>query len=272
MPESQISPSALQMYDHVFAEFYDYHAHRGGDDIAFYVDLAQAAGGRVLELGCGTGRVLLPVARAGVPITGVDRSPAMLAVCERKLSQETQPLRKSVALVQDDLCQFHLGASFSLVIVPFGPFQALLEVEQQLACLRLIHEHLEPGGRLVIDIQNPSLYPLLTDGDDGPTGGSFDTAEGQSGEWSLQNASVDVWKQIVYEELVYEVRGAGGETERLVYPDVIRFYYRHELEHLLARTGFALTGLYGDFQYTEYDSESLDTGYPGDMIAVAARS
>jgi len=255
------------MYDRVCAEFYDYHAHRSGDDIPFYVDLARAAGGRVLELGCGTGRVLLPVARAGV-----DRSPSMLAVGQRKLSQETEDVQQRVELVRQDICQFRLEDSFSLVIIPFGPFQALHEVEQQLACLHCLHQHLEPGGQLVIDIQNPSLYPLLAEDDDQPIGGSFDTVEGQYVEWQLQNASVDVWRQIVYEELVYEVRRSTGEIERLAYRDVIRFYYRHELEHLLARTGFALTTLYGDFLCTEYDSESLDTGYPGDMIAVATRS
>jgi len=271
MPASQSPSSPPEIYDRVSAEFYDYHAHRGGDDIPFYVDLARAAGGRVLELGCGTGRVLLPLARAGVPITGVDRSPAMLVVCERQLSQETEDVQQRVDLVRQDLCQFHLGASFALVFIPFGPFQSLLEVEQQLSCLRLVREHLEPGGRLVIDIQNPNLYPLLTDGDDQLIGGAFDTAAGQHVQWKVQSASVDVWKQIVYEELVYEVRGAGGEVECLVYPDVIRFFYRCELEHLLARSGFALTGLYGDFLFTEYDSENLDTGYPGDMIAVATR-
>ena len=272
MPGLQSRPDALEMYDGVCAEFYDYHAHRGGDDIPYYVDLARAAGGQVLELGCGTGRLLLPIARAGVPITGVDLSSPMLAICQRKLSQEIEDVQQRVKLERQDICQFHLEDGLTLVIIPFGPFQALHEVDQQLACLHCIHRHLEPGGRLVIDVQNPNLYPLLDEGGDQSIGGAFSTSAGQSVQWHVQSASVDVWKQIVYEELVYEVREASGQVERLVYPDVIRFYYCHELEHLLARTGFTLTALYGDFLHTEYDSDSLDTGYPGDMIAVAVRS
>ena len=146
--------SVADLYDHVTP-------YRDRPDVAFFVDAASTAGGPVLELGCGTGRVLIPTARAGIDIVGLDSSPRMLDVCRQRLLDEPEAAQKRVTLVQSEMQQFDLGRSFTLVTIPFRPFQHLLTVEDQLACLASIRRHLVEGGRLIFDVFNPSLDALV---------------------------------------------------------------------------------------------------------------
>src|SRR5690242_27783 len=120
-------------------------------DLQFWVDLCREAGD-ALELGCGTGRVLIPAAQTGCTITGVDQSPHMLARCRSKIREE---IRDRITLVEGDITDFHLGRKFKLAIVPFRPFQHLITVAEQMGLLASVREHLEPGGRLVFDVFNP---------------------------------------------------------------------------------------------------------------------
>jgi len=120
------------------------------DDIPFYVELAKQAaanGEAVLELGCGTGRVTIPIAQAGVEIVGLDNAPAMLDVARRKAAAAGVDVRWVTA----DMRSFRLEQRFGLVIIPFRSFLHLLTDADQLACLARVHEHLLPGGRLALN-------------------------------------------------------------------------------------------------------------------------
>jgi SAM-dependent methyltransferase len=126
------------------ADLYDYVVpYRSRPDVAFFVDAAREAGSPVLEVGCGTGRVLIPTARAGIEIVGLDASAAMLAVCRSHLRDEPAPVQSRVQLVQADMRTFDLHRAFTLVTIPFRPFQHLVTVEDQLSCLGSIRRHLE---------------------------------------------------------------------------------------------------------------------------------
>ncbi len=81
----------MNEYDHIDAAFYDYHSTGQEGDVEFYVAEAQAAGSTVLELGCGTGRISIPIAQAGVPVVGLDRAPAMLDIARAKVARRRQP-------------------------------------------------------------------------------------------------------------------------------------------------------------------------------------
>src|SRR5687768_15985173 len=141
------------LYDHVVP----YHDRA---DVAFFVEAAVVAGGPVLEVGCGTGRILIPTARAGVDVTGVDLSPRMLDVCRRRLDGEPEQVRRRARLVQADMRRFDLEQRFTLVTMPFRPFQHLLTVEHQLTCLANVRAHLADAGTLIVDLFNPSLDML----------------------------------------------------------------------------------------------------------------
>lgn len=138
-------------------------------DISFYVEEGRRTREHILEVGCGTGRILLPLARAGARITGIDGSREMLARCQTKLDSEPAELRSRVALQHADVRRLDLGKRFALVIAPFRVFQHLTSMDDQLAALGAIARHLTPGGRLVFDVFNPSVYgdfdrsPLVDD-------------------------------------------------------------------------------------------------------------
>ncbi|HEX6942215.1 MAG TPA: class I SAM-dependent methyltransferase [Gemmatimonadaceae bacterium] len=251
------------------AEFYDYvvpYATRG--DVEFYVDEALAANGPVLELGCGTGRVLIPIARAGVTIHGLDGSPTMLARCMEKLEAEPANVRSRVALHQGDMRSFKLQKQFSLITIPFRPFQHLLMVEDQLDCLRCIHSHLVDDGRMILDLFNPSLdmlvnRPLGVEMIEGPP---FEMPDGRSVTRSFKVSNPDRFEQINDIEMIYNVTHKDGRTERQVHAFRMRYFFRYEAEHLLARAGFAVEQLYAG-----YDRSAYGSTYPGELIFIARK-
>jgi SAM-dependent methyltransferase len=255
-----------ELYDKLSSEFYDYHAKRG--DIEFFVDYALESGGPVLELGCGTGRVLIPTARAGVEITGLELSGEMLKICRAKLQAEPEEVRSRASLVRADMRDFELKRRFSLVTITYGPFNNLLTIREQLDCLACIYRHLEQGGRLVFDVffAGPDILairettPIVTD----PP--PFLMPDGRSVTWGLRFRDVDYHNQIIHEELLYDIRYPDGRRERLVYPSPLRFFFRFEVEHLLARAGFTVEAVYADFNRTPFGAKP-----PEELIFVAKK-
>ena len=147
----------VAVYDAVYADV---------DDASLWSALAAVADGPVLELGCGTGRVLLPLARDGYEITGLDLSPEMLAFCREKLEGESAETRDRVSLLAADMASFDLGRDFGAIFCAFNSFHHLRTVEQQLACLERCRAHLAPGGLLVLDLFNPDPAPTDAPGDE----------------------------------------------------------------------------------------------------------
>src|SRR5262245_12620766 len=110
----------------------------------FYVDLAKAASGPVLDVACGTGRILLPCLQAGVEVEGLDLFPGMLT----RLREKASGLGLNPTLHQADMAKFRLGRRYALIIIPFNAFVHNLTTDDQLACLGACREHLQPGGLL----------------------------------------------------------------------------------------------------------------------------
>jgi SAM-dependent methyltransferase len=254
------------------AEFYDHFApYKERTDVAFFVQAAQESGGPVLEVGCGTGRVLIPTARAGIEITGLDLAESMLAVCRGRLAAESEAVQARVRLVQADMRNFDLSnhlPPYKLVTLPFRPFQHLLTVEDQLACLANIHRHLAPGGRLILDLFNPSLNYLTSDtlGQESSEEPEFSMPDGRRVVRRAKIVARDYFTQINQVELIYYVTHPDGRTERLVHPFPMRYLFRFEAEHLLARAGFEVEQVYAD-----YDRNPYGSNYPGELIFVARK-
>ena len=222
----------------------------------------------MLELGCGTGRVLIPTARAEVSITGLDLSERMLEICRQKLAQEAPEVQARVELVHGDIRSFDLGRPFKLTTIPFRPFQHLLTVEEQLACLSCVHRHLEPSGRFVIEAFNPNLKRLLDSGSgqEEVEEPSFLMPDGRRVVRTTRNASVDLRRQVIDAEITYYVTHPDGKQESHVHAFPFRYLFRYELEHLLARAGFQVEALYGDFDRSPYGAKE-----PGELIFVARK-
>jgi SAM-dependent methyltransferase len=243
--------------------------YRERPDVAFYVEAAQRSGGPVLEVGCGTGRVLIPTARAGIEIVGFDLSESMLDVCRKRLSREPDEVQARAQLVEGDMRAFDLGQTFPLVTTPFRPFQHLTTVADQLACLSSIRRHLADGGRLILDIFNPSLEALTRDnvGEEFGDEPAFTTPDGRQVIRRHKIVSRDLFRQMLQVEMIYYVTHPDGREGRLVHAFAMRYLFRYEAEHLLARAGFEIEHLYADFDKSPYGSK-----VPGELIFVAQKA
>jgi SAM-dependent methyltransferase len=252
-----------------FGTFYDavpLYSTRG--DVGFYVEEAERAGASsaVLEIGCGTGRLTLPLARAGHAVTGIDLSPAMLARARSKLEAEPPDVRARVALLETDARRMALPPSpaFDLAIAPFRVMQHFLTIEDQLDVLTHVRERLRAGGRFVFDVFNPS-YPLMTrdrsaEAEDTPEQALPD---GRTLRRTVRVLAVHWVEQVSDLELIYYVR-TGDRVERIVQEFQMRWFTPAELTHLVSRAGFRLEAMHGGF-----DRRALDDGAPEIIVVVS---
>src|SRR5947208_15283174 len=140
------------LYDSFIADYYDESpiVRQRTQDVAFYRDAVREFGDPVLELGCGTGRITMALAEAGKRITGLDLSERMLERAVKKRAALRVEARERLHLIQGDMAWFDLGDKFRLVIIPFRPFQHLLEVRQQVDCLDCVQVSLAARWRLIL--------------------------------------------------------------------------------------------------------------------------
>lgn len=238
-----------------FARFYDsVPIYRDRKDVDFYVERAKAAGGPVLELGCGSGRILVPTARAGVSIVGLDASPGMLALCRERVD---------APLVCADMRNFSLGKKFALITIPFRPFQHLLDVEDQMACLGAIRSHLVSGGALVFDVFDPDLKKIAAEESALVLEFSFSLPDARQVQRSFRRLEHDRARQVQKLEFVHEILETGEKFSAVIF---MRYFFRYELEHLLARCGFQVEQVYGDF-----DGRPVGPGTP-ELIFVTRKA
>jgi SAM-dependent methyltransferase len=263
-------------YEPFIAEYYDFiplYANRA--DLAFYLHWARRAGGAILELGCGTGRILIPTAVAlaevegapRFPIVGLDLSEPMLAKCRQKLARQAKAVQQRVRLVHGRMTDFDLGEVFSLVTAPFRCFQHLLRVEDQLATLHCVHRHLRMGGKFILDVFQVLPQALLDpewtkEREDTPT---VELPDGRKLRRTNRVIAFHRAEQYNEIEMIYYVTHPDGRTERLLQVFSFHYFFRYEVEHLLERCGFRLVELFGN-----YDGSPLSNDSP-EMIFVAEK-
>jgi SAM-dependent methyltransferase len=216
----------------------------------------------VLEIACGTGRVLLPLARAGVPVAGLDVSEAMLAVAGRKLEGEPAEASARVTLVHGDMTQFELGRQFELIIIPFSAFQVLLTRADQRACLERCRAHLATGGKLAIDVFNPRLSRLASPAPvaEGPE--EFSGPDGETVRWSGET-EYDLANQLLRSQWRYERTSSRGETTISEHLLALHYFFRFEMEWMVEACGFEIESLYGDFEHNEFTADSPEMVFVG---------
>ncbi len=205
----------------------------------FYRDLAREAGGPVLELACGSGRLTLPLAREGYPVTGLDGSPSMLASARAKARRENLPIR----FVQGDMQAFDLRPQrFALIILACNSLAHLTTTESLRACLRAVRRHLAPDGCFAFDIVHPDPGQLARPGtkaerlDLGPNPSSGIAIEEWSSYDPIEQVRTAAWR-------ICDPRIGVREIQ----PLRLRLIFPQELQLLLAAEGLELVARYGDF-------------------------
>ncbi len=229
------------------APFYDLEYEGYDADLTLYLELARRAGGPILELGCGTGRVALALAREGYRVVGIDNSPAMLARAEAKLSPQ---LRDRVAFIRADMAAFDLEERFGLAIIPLGTFGHLTSPAAQRRCLETVRRHLGPNGRLALDLPNP-IAPGFLDDDPALVLHWVRVEDGRTLSKYISRR-VDPAQQLERFTCFYDETGPSGDLKRTVFTYELGFLFRREAEYLLGLAGFEVEQVWGDYDLGPY--------------------
>jgi SAM-dependent methyltransferase len=242
-------------------ELYDLFTGGGllAGDVDFYLDCARRIGGPILELGTGTGRVLVPLASEGYEVLGVDLSRAMLSRAAAKL-RERPELTDRARLVEGDMTSFDLGQRFALVLVPARSFQHVVTPEGQRMTLNCIRQHLIPGGHLILDLFDPNFELLFADNRAIPPKEERHPRSGHLVRRTVIARQTDPFRQTVHEILRFEeVDQAGNVMDREETSWSLRWSTRQETAYLLELTGFDVVDLFSDFRRSppDYGREQL---------------
>jgi ubiquinone/menaquinone biosynthesis C-methylase UbiE len=258
-------PASEQNADEFYAQTYDDSVPDWPGEIDFYRALAakvKSNAGTILEIACGTGRVAIRLAQYGVSVVGLDLCPEMIDIATQKSTG-----LENVRWVEGDMRSFQLGETFDLAIIPGHAFQNFNSSQDQMACLNCIKRHLNPGGILVIHLDHMNAENIRWLGElCGEGRGVFKAAEQfqhpQTGRqtrasraWSYEPSTQTATVQTIWEEM-----DTSGRILSRVERDPIRLHcvFRFEMEHLLARAGFEIQAIYGDFFQHELGDGSPD--------------
>lgn len=260
-----VQPAGELNADEFYAQTYDDSVPDWPGELDFYRQMAASAmarGGSVLEIACGTGRVAIRLAEDGVNVVGLDLSPEMLAIARHKSAG-----LGNTRWVEADMRSFDLEETFELAIIPGHAFQNLNTPQDQVACLECIKRHLRPGGTLVVHLDHMNTDNVRWLGAlCGEKGGAFEAAEQfrhphserqtrAFRAWSYEPSTQTATVRTVWEEL-----DANGQALNRVERKPIRLHcvFRFEMEHLLARVGYEIAAVYGDFLHQELQDDSSD--------------
>lgn len=259
-----VSPATGDDYDR-FAPFYDLEFADFSDDWPLYAAFAEHCAGKVLELGCGTGRLLVPLADAGYTVTGVDCSAAMLTRAQAAV--DAAGVSAQVTLVQDDMRSLNRVQKehFALAFSAINSFLHLTTQEDQLAALGAIQRALVPGGVLLLDLFPP--HPDILNDYDGRlihAGVYTDPADGSRID-KFSTTVLDPAEQRMETVFFYDRLHINGRFERVAAPFTFRYVGRYELQLLLERAGYVDIAFQGSYDMAPFSAESER------MIAIARR-
>lgn len=210
----------------------------------FYVALAREANGPVLDIACGTGRILLPCLQAGVDIEGLDLFEPML----KTLRAKAAALGLLPQLHQADMSDFALPRRFGLVMIPFNAFIHNMTQEDQIRCLTLCREHLLPGGLLAFDTFFPALEYVSTPEKSRVLEGEMPHPETGLPMRMYDTRTIDRVAQTQHSLNEIELLAADGSIATVYRSQCSsRYFYKHEMELLLRIAGFARWEIHGDF-------------------------
>ncbi len=247
-----------------YSEYYDSDTN-SIHDLPFYLEYASLHGSPILELACGTGRLLVPMAEAGHIVHGIDISEGMLGRCREKVSE--RGLDGRVVLTKADMADFYLPEkSYAMIFVAFRSFMHLFSQADQLACLRCVHGHLKQGGVLIVDVYAPLFHLLVHEKDEEfVLRREFDLPNGNRGKRFDRFLRGDVANQLQRSELRFEEISPSGETiKQTVVPLTTRYTFPFEMRLLMEKAGFEVVAMYRDYGRSPYDGT-------GEMIVVASK-
>ncbi|MFA5311964.1 MAG: methyltransferase domain-containing protein [Methanomassiliicoccales archaeon] len=245
------SDDATDEYEQ-FAKYYDIWYEDFTEDVEFYKQMAEATGGPVLECMCGTGRVLVPLAKEGLEIAGFDLSYAMLDKLTVKLELLDEEMQECVHIGHADIRDFLCDRKFKLIVIPFNSFLHLLETEDQEAALKNVADHLDEEGRIVLSIFNPKL--------DRPENilRHRGTRVMKHGEIisRFEAQTFDHVNQTTTTTYFFDVSRQDKELRRVTTTTTLRYMFHKEAVELMSRSGLEVVDTFGDYKQGPFGSKS----------------
>ncbi len=239
-------------YD-LIAPFYDIeHAHFD-EDLNLYANFAKLSGGPLLELACGSGRLLVPLAREGYELTGVDSSASMLKLAQAAL--EKAGVAAQCTLVQEHMSQLCLGRKFRLAFIALGSFGHVCTRQEQRQALAVVHEHLTAGSRFILDISNADARYMEHLSGQMLHQGTWQREDGIMLSHVVSPAS-SLTKHLLELTHFYEEHRQGEAVRRTVITTHLYLFERNEVELLLEEAGFGITDVYGDYELGPFEHDS----------------
>ncbi len=239
------------------ARFYDLDDGRISDDIPFHLGFARKTGGPVLDLGVGSGRLAIPIAREGIRVVGLDISKNMLAIGQKRIKELR--LSQAIHLIQADFRDPPLRPGrFSLAYCGYNAFLHLIEPHEQLDALMAWKALLKPGGLLVIDIENLQLEGLAGMAEQSALELEESFLEPETGVPILKftETHINLPDQTFTIHRLYERLAPNGNWERYESQFQLRILFQRELELLLVCTGYVDLRFYGDYELTPWTPDA----------------
>ncbi|HUZ00909.1 MAG TPA: class I SAM-dependent methyltransferase [Thermomicrobiaceae bacterium] len=236
------------------APFYDLEFADFDADVDLYLGYAGVVGSPILELGCGTGRLLVPLASAGYQVSGLDVSPAMIAIARERLEGSgLARVELDVGNITD--LSVYPSAHFRLVFAAINSFLHLESREDQLAALQEVRRVLHEDGILVLDVFHPTPAVLQALDDQLRLDGQWGLPDGARLD-RLSHRRLHVAAQRIDTTLYYDRTNAAGTLSRTVAEYATRYIHRFEMESLLSEAGYGIEGVYGSYQLDPLDDSS----------------
>lgn len=250
----RIARGAIAHYED--AAYYDLAYKRRRHDVRFYVELAIRSKGPVLELGAGTGRVALEIARAGITVVAVEPVPAMLERAREKALKLPKRARDNVVFRRGDVRKLRLQQQFPLIIAPFNVFMHLYTRADLERALATVRAHLSPRGRFVFDVSMPDLRAMVRDPGRLYRGPQVKEAHSGRSYAYFEAFDYDVLHQVQLVSMVFQNLEDSDDMRAL--PLSQRQFFPEELAQLLHYNGFVTEQRWGDFDQSplQGDSES----------------
>ena len=236
------------------AALYDYEYRRRRNDIAFYKELARrrlGERGKILELGAGSGRLTIPLVRAGYDVVAVDQAPTMLARLHARAAALPQAAASRLTIVKGDLRTFDVKRRFPLIVSAFNVLEHLYTRPEIDACLARVRAHLAPGGAFAFDVQLPDLMWLVRDPWRRWAKTRFTDPTTKRKMIYSTNHEFDPVSQIALIRLYYEPADGNGPVRIVKLSQ--RKFFAAELEALVAHAGLRTIARYGDFGWRPLD-------------------
>jgi SAM-dependent methyltransferase len=242
----------MDIYPYCFARFYDliYAKIRSDVDTGYFLRKIKDAGGKVLDVGVGTGRFFLEALKDGADIYGIDISPAMLDILKTRTDKKNH-----YRISRQDIRDFDTGLRFSLILAPFRVFMHLVEATDQITALNHVFDQLEDGGTFIFDLYIP---------DPGLLASGMNEVMDFEGEFEPGNtirryvtSHSDMVNQINHLSMRFDWN-EGGDKFSETWNSELRFFFRFELEYLIRQSKFTSYSIFGDYNETALSAYSKE--------------